>query len=501
MRTLTAMVAVALVAATTTAAAAAPAAAAGGELRIFTLEPATLLPSDATDETSTLVIRQLYSGLVDYDLDGAPVLDLAQSFHSSDNLLWTIKVRPGYTFTDGSSVDAASFVTAWQHAASGPNAHLFAPIADLEVVDLLAFTVELAEPMVNFPALLGHTAFSPLSEACLADPGGCADEPIGNGPYLLDGGWEHGVGITLVRNPDYPDPGEALPDTLRYRIYPDLASGCTGFWLGELDVMYPIPPQCRPLQSPLGGYFDQTSNALTQLALPSYLPQLQNPLIRQALSLAIDRSAIINTVFDGRATAADGLVSPHIDGFRPGVCLVCVHDPVWAQDLLEAAGGWPGGTLALWAPAGFGHEVWLEEVGEQLHDVLGIDYTLEVGLSLPDYLARAEAGTFTGPFWLGWDPDYPAMEAYLAPQFRSGGMANYSGYTDPEVDDILDYVNTQQDPEERIELLRQAESIIVDDLPVIPIWFEHWEAVHSTNVDPFVWSLFNGPEYGLMTLG
>jgi oligopeptide transport system substrate-binding protein len=499
LRTLTAAAVVALVAAGAVTTGASPASAAGGELRVFSLEPTTLLPSDATDETSTLVIRQLYSGLVDYDPDGTPVLDLAASIETTDQTLWVIEVKPGYTFHDGTVVDANSFTQAWQQAAAGPNAELFSPIADLEADDL-TLTVQLTEPMANFLALLGHTAFSPLSEHCLAEPEFCAESPIGNGPYVLDGEWEHGVGITLVRNVDYPDPGQALPDTLRYRIFPDLDAGCDAAQLGLVDVMYPIPPQCRPFGIPVDGYFEETSNTLAQLELPSYVPQLQDPQIRRALSLAIDWDAIVDTVFDGHLTLADGLVSPHFDGFRPGVCVVCVHDPDWARQQLEDAGGWPGGELALWAPAGFGHEVWLTEVGEQLEDVLGIEYRLEVGLSLPDYLARAEAGTFTGPFWFAWDPDYPAMDAYLAPQFVSTGPANYSGYASPEVDEIIDAGRATPGPAEAIDLFQEAETIIVDDLPVIPMWFEHWEAVYSATVDQFVWNLFTGPEYGLITL-
>jgi oligopeptide transport system substrate-binding protein len=493
MRTLTAVAAVALVAATGVA----PSSSSGGELRVFSLEPATLLPSDATDETSTLVIRQLYSGLVNYDLDGTPVLDLAESIDSDDNLLWTIQVKPGYIFHDGTPVDADSFIQAWEHAAGGPNADLFAPIARLEKLDELAFTVELTEPSVSFPAQLGHAAFFPLAAECVADVGACAEAPIGNGPYVVEGEWEHGVGITLVRNDAYPDPGLALPDTLRYQIYPDLATGCADFQAGNLDIMYPIPPQCRPIVLPFEGYFEETSNSLGQLELPSYVEPLDDPVIRQALSLAIDWSEVVDTVFDGRLTLAEGAVGPHIDGFRPGVCQSCAYDPARAQELLDEAGGWPGGELALGAPAGFGHEVWLAAVGEQLQDVLGIDYTLEVGLSLPEYLDRAAAHEFTGPFWLGWSPDYPAMDAYLAPQFRSTGRANFSSYASLEVDGAIEAGNAAPDPSAAVALYQQAEEVVLEELPVIPMWFDHWEAVHSANVDQLVWSLFNGPEYGL----
>jgi hypothetical protein len=95
------------------AGAAAPAAAdPGNELRVFSLEPASLLPWDAGDETSTLVVKQLYSGLVDYDLAGDPVLDLTASIESDDNLLWVIQVKTGYRFHDGESVDAEPFIRA-----------------------------------------------------------------------------------------------------------------------------------------------------------------------------------------------------------------------------------------------------------------------------------------------------------------------------------------------------------------------------------------------------
>lgn len=489
-------------------AAAAPAAAApastnapGGELRAFSLEPVTLIPSEVTDQTSALVVRQLYSGLVDYAPDGSPVLDLAESVESADLQEWSIEITPGYLFHDGSPVDAAAFVQSWDHARQGPNGQLVGRIASVEQTHELGLLVTLDAPFGGFPALLGHPAFFPLAPGCLDDLEGCNEEPVGNGPYQMVGSWEHGVEITLARFEDYPDPGQAQPDLLRYRIFPDLAAGCDAFRFGGLDVMFPIPAACRPgLSLPTDGYFAEDSNAVNQLGLPSYLPELADLRVRLALSLAIDWEQVVAAAFDGRLALAGGLAGPHIPGARPDACAGCRFDPVEAQALLAEAGGWTGGELALWAPAGAGHDSWLTLVGDQLHANLGIDYRLETGLALPDYLALAESGGFTGLFWQGWDPVYPALDAYLSPQFRSGAPANYPFYANPEVDDVLAGGDAEPDPAGAVALYQQAEDLVLADLPVVPMWFDQWEAVYSTTVDQLAWNLFTGPDYGRTTV-
>src|SRR5690606_32487745 len=132
----------------------------GGTLRIYSSEPASLLPGNASDQPAILVIRQLYSGLVDYDAEGAPQLDLAESIETEDNQTWTIKIKDGYTFHNGEPVNADSFIRAWNYTADGDNAWENAyfmnrivgfdesqdgadELCGLAKVDDLTFTVEL----------------------------------------------------------------------------------------------------------------------------------------------------------------------------------------------------------------------------------------------------------------------------------------------------------------------------------------------------------------------
>ncbi|WP_029723979.1 ABC transporter substrate-binding protein, partial [Salinispora cortesiana] len=95
----------------------------GGQLRVYASEPAFLLPSNADDEPSIYVVRQLYRGLVKYNADtGEPENDLAESIESDDQKLWTIKLKDGYTFDNGEPVNADSFIRSWNYAAYAPNA-------------------------------------------------------------------------------------------------------------------------------------------------------------------------------------------------------------------------------------------------------------------------------------------------------------------------------------------------------------------------------------------
>jgi len=493
-----------------------PAVSEGGTLRIYSSEPAFLLPSAANDQPSILIIRQLFSGLVDYDPDGAPVNDLAESIESEDNQTWTITIKDGYTFHNGEPVNADAFIRAWNYTADGDNAQNNAyfmsrivgideaqgegadELSGVTKVDDLTIQLELTEPFVGFPAILGYSGFFPMAEECLADFDTCNETPIGNGPYQIEGEWQHNIGITLTRFEDYPDEGKSNPDTLDYQIFSDVDSGYAAFQAGELDVMYNIPPaRYQEVVANLGErLYDEPSNSFTYLGMPLYLEEFQDVNVRRAISMAIDRQAIIDAVYDGRFSAATGYVSPTFDGYREGLCDYCTYDPEQAQQLLEEAGGWQGGTLLLEANAGAGHEDWLQAVGDQLRENLGIDYELAVNLEFPEYLERADNFQFEGAFRLGWGPDYPVMETYLAPLYGTDGSSNNSQYSNEEFDQLIEQGDSAPTLEEAITFYQQAEDILVEDLPVIPMWFGRSAAIWSENVETFVWNPINDPEYG-----
>ncbi|MEV1143654.1 ABC transporter substrate-binding protein [Micromonospora sp. NPDC049799] len=507
---------------------------AGGELRVYASEPAFLLPSAGDDEPSLYVIRQLYRGLVKYNTEtGAPENDLAESIESTDQKLWTIKIKSGYTFDNGEPVNADAFIRSWNYAAYGPNAQnngyfmkRIAGIKDvsstdpdgegpkkapepkakelsgLKKVDDLTFTVELDSPFSGFPTTIGYPGFSPMAKACVDAADKCNETPIGNGPYKIEGSWQHNVAINLVRSDSWKgEPGK--PDKITYRIFADVDAGYAAFQAGELDVMYTLPPaRYKEAKSTYADrLFEQPGDSFTYVGMPIYQPEFQKKEIRQALSLAIDRQSIIDAVFDGRFTPASGYVAPSFQGARDNICQYCKKDVEKAKQLLQQAGGWPAGKkLTLWANAGAGHEKWLQAVGDQIKAALGIDYELKVNLQFAEYLETADSKKFTGPFRLGWGPDYPYLETYLAPLYSTGADSNNSTFTNAQFDELLKQGDAAKNIDEAIPFYQKAEDILVEELPVIPMWWSKTAAVYGENVDKFVWNPVADADYGSTSL-
>jgi ABC-type oligopeptide transport system substrate-binding subunit len=489
-------------------------------LRIYASEPAFLVPMSASDDPSIQVIRELYRGLVRYDNDtGEAKMDLAESIESTDATNWTIKLKDGFKFTNGEAVDADSFIRAWNYTAYGPNAednaYFYSKIkgidevsgdtpaaqelSGLKKVDDLTFTVELSAPFAAFPATLGYSGFFPVAKACIDDLDACNETPIGNGPYKIEGSWQHDEKITLVKNADFAGDGPGVADELDFTIYADVNAGYAAFQAGDLDIMYTLPPgKFAEAQETYGDHlFTKASDSFTYLGFPVYQTAFQNKLVRQAISLSIDRQAIIDGVLDGLPVAAQGFVSPNFDGYRPGACANCSYNPTKAKELLAQAGGWNGGTLQLYANAGAGHDEWLKVVGDQIQAALGIPYELNVSLEFPEYLDTADNHGFTGPFRLGWGPDYPVLETYLGPLYYTGASSNYGGYSNPEFDAAVDAGNAADTTADAIKEYQKAEDILVDDLPVVPMWFGRYTVVYGDNVTDMVFNSIAGrPKYG-----
>jgi ABC-type transport system substrate-binding protein len=506
----------------------------GGTLRVYASEPAFLLPSGGDDEPSIYVIRQLYRGLMKYNVEtGKAENDLAESMESTDQKKWTVKIKPGYTFDNGEPVNADAFIRSWNYAAYGPNAqnnaYFMSRIAGIDEVSSedpdgdgpktapepkakelsglkkvgdLEFTVELKEPFAAFPVTVGYSGFFPMAEACVKDAKACNETPIGNGPYKIEGKWEHNVGITLVRSDSWKGADKGKADKIQNKIFADVDAGYAAFQAGELDVMYTIPPaRYKEAKATYGDHlFEEPGDSFTYVGMPLYNPNFKDKRIRQALSMSIDRKGIIDAVFDGRYTPAQGFVAPTFEGYRAVCSKYCTQDVAQAKKLLAEAGGWKGGKLTLWANAGAGHEKWLQAFGDQVKKALGIDYEIKTNLQFPEYLATADAKKFTGPFRLGWGPDYPVMETYLAPLYGTKASSNNSTYSNPEFDKLVAEGNSAADTEAAIKKYQAAEDIIAEDLPVIPMWFSKVGALYGENVDTFVWNKISDAEYGKITL-
>jgi ABC-type transport system substrate-binding protein len=489
----------------------------GGEFSAYICEPENISPpSNVTETCGSEVLHALYAPLVEYDLENAaPLLGddapraIAESIETEDNQTYTITLKQGWTFHNGEPVTSQSFVDAWNYGAYGSNAntgaYFFAKIegydalqcaetddegncvgeptatemTGLEVVDDRTFTVRLSQPFSLWPLVMGYVAFNPVPSDFLADPEQYREQPVGTGPYMMDGPWEHNQRIRVARYDGYAGP-EPMADAVEFRIYSELDTAYNDLLGGGLDVIDRIPPaQLANVEQDFGDrFFRDTGGSYQFLGFPLYDQRFTNPDLRRAFSMALDREAIANAVRPDFVPAT-GFVNPRVPGAVEDNCGgACVYDPEEAKRLFDQAGGFDG-TLVLFFNSGAGHDVWIEAVANQLRQNLGIQNVEFRTLDFAEYLPLLQNRGVEGPYRLGWVPDYPSPQTYLEPLHVTDASSNYTGYSNSEFDDLISQGNAADSPQAGLEFYERAQGLLARDLPHLPMFFQETQVAWS----------------------
>lgn len=489
-------------------------------------EPQSLIPSNSTESSGSEVLNALFTALVDYDANAMPYEVAAESITTTDNRVWIVKLRPGWTFHNGEPVTADSYINAWNAGAWGPNAHnanyFFSKIAgyeDLNPVDArtkpkarklsglrriddLTFEVTLSEPYNNFRAMLGYTAFYPLPLAAFSDLDNneidprFQEAPIGQGPFKMQGVWQHDQLIETVRYENYAGAVKPKVDGIAFKIYQTLTTQYQDLLAGQLDVVPQIPIEnLGGAAADLGERFKQSPSSTIQiLAFPTFDPRFSKPEIRRAISMAIDRDAIIDTLFLGSQRTLRSFVSPIVPGYRANTCgEACEFNPTKARELFEKSGGRRavGERIEIAYNVDGGHKPWVDATCNQIKANLGVDCVGNPQPKFAELLTKARRREPLGMFRMGWIFDYPAMENYLGPLYSTRGSSNYYGYSNPAFDALLQRGYAAATPQEAIALYQQAEDILARDLPVLPLRYSQNTFGHSTRVRNVELTLFN----------
>jgi oligopeptide transport system substrate-binding protein len=508
--------------------------AAGGTFSMQIAEPQNpLVPGNTTEQSGDRVVNALWTGLVKFDENNElEYSGVAESIESEDNTTWTVTLKDGWTFHDGTDVNAQSFVDAWNYTAASANAQegssffnkvagyedVQAPVdpvteeitgpapatemSGLEVVDDLNFTVTLNAPFAQFPVIVAYNPFYPLPQAFFDDPEGFGSKPIGNGPFQAEDEFVPGVGITLTRYEDYAGDNPAKADGVEFRVYAETETAYTDAQDGNVDVVEVIPPDAiSTAEDEFGDRFIRTqSSQITYLGFPTYDARYADPRVRQAISMAIDREAISKAIFEGTRTPADSFIAPVIEGYREGACEYCTLDVDAANDLLDEAGFDRSQPVELWFNSDGAHAAWMEAVGNQLRENLGVEFVLNGNLTFAEILPLFDAGQVTGPYRIGWSFDYPSAESYLAPLFTPNASSNYSKYDNPEVTALIAEGDQASNPEDAIAAYQGAEDLIAEDMPWAPLFFTEIQSVHSENVENVELDLFQRVDVTAVTV-
>ena len=475
----------------------------GGSYAGEITEPSFLAPtSNCYESECSKILDMINDPVVTTDFEtGELVFDgLAESIEpNEDQTVWTVTLKEGRTFQNGEPVDSAAFERAWSYAADPKNAMATAgffskvegagegkELTGFKAVDDQTFEVTLSGPFSQFGQMMSYApAFSPVAQECFDDYKACNEEPIGSGPYMMDGAWDHNKSIAVTKWDDYAGDQPATADSVDFKMYTTPNAAFRDFQNGGLDV-FDLAAAPELYLEAKGQYGDDIiedpTATLTYLGFPTKEAPYDNPQVRQAISMSIDRQLIVDQVLNGLAFPSTDIVTPPIPGARDDACGYCTYDPEQAQQLLEEAGVDPEGeTLTYYFNADAGHDQWVEAAARQVQENLGFDYELEAQ-EWAQYLKFLDGQTFTGPFRLGWSLDYPSPENYIRPIVGTGGDSNYTGYSNPEVDELVTQGDEAATTEEAIGFYQQAGDIALEDMPIIPMWSGQTAIASSDNV-------------------
>ncbi|MFJ7287908.1 ABC transporter substrate-binding protein [Curtobacterium sp. NPDC098951] len=476
-----------------------------------------LIPSNTTEVGGGKIIDSVFEGLVSYDAKGKPVNEVAKSIDTDDSKTFDIKLNTNYTFTNGEKVTAESFTKAWNWAAQFSNkqgaSYFFENIEgydatkDSELTGLKVksddeFTVTLKSAQSDFPLSLGYSAFVPLPSAFYKDTKAFGEDPIGNGPYKLDGkgAWTHNQSIKLVTNKDYVGKRKPKNGGLTVTFYTSQDTAYSDAQGGNLDVLDAVPDSAFATYK--SDFPDSNVNQAAAIFQAIYLPYYldhwkgeEGKLRREAISLSINRKQITDKIFEGTRTPAKDFTSPVIAGWNDDLdgSDVLTYDKSKAKELWAEADKISkyNDTLTIAYNADGGHQAWVTAVTNSISSTLGIKAEGKAYPTFAEALAVQTDNKLTGGSRTGWQADYPSLYNFLGPTMGDGSSSNYSRYDSSEYNELLAKGRSAATVEEGNKYFDQAQELLFKDLPEIPLWYSNvtgvWNADNVSNVK-FGWN-------------
>ncbi len=462
-------------------------------------EPEALDPALQTDSAADYA-GHLFSGLVRLSPELQIEADLAESWQvSADGTVYTFHLRPGLSFQSGRPLTAQDVRYSWERASDpaldSPTAATYLgdiagvkeklsgeaqEIEGLRVIDDLTLEVTLDGPKPYFLAKLTYpTSFVVDQENVEAAPQDWMFAPNASGPFALRAFHEEEA-LVFDRNPAYHTAARAAH--VVYLLY-QIGSRTSLYEAGEVDVVsVPNSELERPLDpgDPLSSQMHSTTTLCTGLlTVNNNIPPMDDPLVRQAFAMAIDRDRIIDLIYENRDLPAVTILPPAMPGFSNDLSADS-FDPERARQALAGSSYAAALPEVILTASGYGDSdrPYINALTDMWAQHLGVQVTVEY-LDPAHYteLALEQHGHIVS---YGWCADYPDPENFLDILYHSASDFNVAGYANPEVDVLLESARTALDPADRLRLYKQAEAMLLADHAAIPI--VHW--ISYTLVSP-----------------
>ncbi|AXY24849.1 ABC transporter substrate-binding protein [Suicoccus acidiformans] len=464
-------------------------------------EPPTIDPGLATDSTSGAIILNVFEGLTAKDAEGNVVPGMAESWDMSDDeLTYTFHLRDAQ-WNNGDPVTAGDFEYAWKRVLNPETASQYASImyfiegaeayntgegeADgvgVKAVDDKTLEVKLAHPTPFFTELTAFYTYMPVHQASVdgndawaADAG---ESYVTNGAFSL-AQWNHNADYQLVANENYWDAENVAFDEVNVQIIESEATSNAEYQAGSLDY----------LGSPYGtvslDYIDQFRsngelNTNPYAAIYWYKVNttdevLQNANIRKALALAINRQELIDNVTKGEQTAALGIIPPTMEGFEEDRGYMSDFDVEGAKAALQAGMDELGIkdpseiTVALSINDSEAHSAIAQFIQANWTDNLGINVSID-STEWQVYLDKLNQLDYQVGR-MGWIADYNDPITFLDMYRTAETGNNDTGWENEDYKNLIDQANQETDEATRTQYLLDAEAILMEEMPVIPVYY------------------------------
>lgn len=464
-------------------------------------EPLTLDPHQASGAWENRIITDMFIGLTTDDADGQPIPGMATSWTTSaDGLVWTFKLRDA-KWSDGVEVTAHDFVYSWQQLFTVRPPAKYAsllfviknsqevfegklPASNLgaRAIDDKTLEVTLKNPAPYLPGLLTHYVSFPIPKHIVEKKGKDwikAENIVVNGAFMLEQ-WSPNDFVHVVKNPQFFDAANVCLNELYYYPTQDDASAERRVKTGKLDVQANFSGSRRAeIDRTLPG-FARVAPYVTSVYywMNTKKAPFDNPKVREALSLVIDREFITSEILKGGQQPAYSLVPPGIQGYQSGTVSQEWKSLDRAARLTRAR--------ALLAEVGYGPNKPLQftynfrssadnprvaPVVQQNWREIGPWVTVNVvGSDVQVHYEKLRQGDFeVGD--AGWVADFNDARSFLYNFETSAGLMNYGRFSNAQYDALLKKSDNEVNAEKRAEYMRQAEKLVLDEDALIPVYF------------------------------
>lgn len=466
-------------------------------------EPDGIDPNVTSNSFASPFLTNCFEGLVTYDEKGEIVPGLAEKWEvSEDGKTYTFTLREGLKWSDGTPLTSQDFLYSIQRVlipettAQYVNmvtdyvvnaAEIYEKTKDVSELGVTApddktLVINLKAPTNFFVNILAMQVYSPVQKATIDAKGDqwtlSPESYVTSGPFKISE-MNMGESVVLVKNENYYDAENVKLEKITFRYILDQSTALSAFESNEIDGFREIPAaDLVRLKAESDDLYTLPQYGTTYYLINCSKEPYNNPKVRQALNLAIDRKSMIDNILQGTGTAAFSLVSPgySVDGkvYEEGRSNFGLSDTANVEEAkkLLAEAGYPNGEGFPAINLSYYTNPQVKPIAEAIAQMLKDNLGVEVNISTEEwkvYYDNVQAGNYEVAA-MGWGADYLNPMTFL-PLFVSNDPLNNAFYSNPDYDAAVNAAKIEPDPLKSMELMRAAEDVLMKDYPFMPLYY------------------------------